>query len=122
MPRAIDGTRRSKRRRKILKRAKGFWGRRKSNFKTAKEAVIRAYVNAYKGRKLRRRDMRNLWIARISAFCRQNGIMYSRFINGLKKANIIINRKALSNMAIEDPNGFLALVEQVKKHLEPAEK
>jgi large subunit ribosomal protein L20 len=122
MPRAVDGTRRRERRTKILKRAKGFWGRRGTNFKAAKESVVRAYVNAYKGRKLRKRDLRNLWITRISAICRQNGIMYSRFIDGLNKAHITINRKALSNMAIEDQNGFLALIEQAKKHLEPAAK
>ena len=118
MPRAVDGTRRKERRKKILERAKGFWGRRGTNFKTAKEAVIRAYASAYKGRRLKKRDFRSLWIARISAICRQNDLTYSRFINGLKKAGVIINRKVLSNMAIQDENAFVALVDKAKSALE----
>ncbi|MBN2444058.1 MAG: 50S ribosomal protein L20 [Spirochaetales bacterium] len=114
MPRAVDGRKRKNRRKKILKRAKGFWGRRGTNFKTAKEAVTRAYVDAFTGRKGKKRDFRRLWIARISAICRSNEISYSRFINGLKKAGIIINRKALSNLAIEDNSAFVTLINTAK--------
>ena len=114
MPRAIDGRKHKNRRKKILKRAKGFWGRRSTNYKTAKEAVMRAYVNAFKGRKRKKRDFRRLWITRISAICRANDISYSRFINGLKKAGVIINRKILSNLAIEDSTAFITLIDKVK--------
>lgn len=114
MPRAVDGRKRKNRRKKILKRAKGFWGRRSTNYKAAKEAVMRAYVNAFKGRKRKKRDFRRLWITRISAICRENDISYSRFINGLKKAGVIINRKVLSNLAIEDTAAFLTLIDKAK--------
>ena len=117
MPRAVDGTRRHDRRKKILKSAKGYWGRRKSNFRTAKDAVAKAGVYAYRDRRRKKRDFRRLWIARISAACRERGINYSRFINGLLKATIEINRKALSNMAIEDPKAFDAIVEKAKTAL-----
>ncbi|ADN01730.1 50S ribosomal protein L20 [Spirochaeta thermophila] len=118
MPRAIDGTRRKDRRKKILKLAKGFWGRRKSNFRTAKDAVAKALVYSYRDRKYRKREFRKLWIARISAACREEGMTYSRFIEGLRKSNIAINRKVLSNMAIEDPQAFKELVATAKKALE----
>ncbi|MBN2534012.1 MAG: 50S ribosomal protein L20 [Spirochaetales bacterium] len=114
MPRAVDGRKRKNRRKKILKRAKGFWGRRSTNYKTAKEAVIKAYVNAFKGRKRKKRDFRRLWITRISAICRANDISYSGFINGLKKSGINLNRKILSNLAIEDRAAFLTLIEKAK--------
>ncbi|MCL2705186.1 MAG: 50S ribosomal protein L20 [Spirochaetaceae bacterium] len=115
MPRAIDGTRRLQRRKKILKHAKGFRGRRSNLFKTAKNAVAKALQTAYEHRRLRRRDFRSLWITRISAECRNLGISYSKFISGLNKAGIIINRKALSNMAIEDKAAFAALVAKAKQ-------
>ena len=114
MPRAIDGTRRNARRKKILKQSKGYWGRRSKLFRTAKDAVAKALTYAYRDRKRKKRDFRALWIARISAACRGQGITYSRFMNGLKKADIRINRKALSNMAIEDADAFNALVEKAK--------
>jgi large subunit ribosomal protein L20 len=114
MPRAIDGTRRKKRRKKILERTKGFWGRRSTNYKTAKEAVARALRSAYRDRKRKKRDFRTLWIARISAVCRTHDITYSRFMAGLKKAGVIINRKALSNLAIEDADSFKALIDVAK--------
>jgi large subunit ribosomal protein L20 len=114
MPRAVDGRKRKNRRKKILKRAKGFWGRRGTNYKTAKEAVMRAYVNAFKGRKRKKRDFRRLWITRISAICRSNNISYSKFMYGLKKSGITINRKVLSNLAIEDQNAFIALIDKAK--------
>lgn len=110
MPRAVDGTRRHDRRKKILKDAKGYWGRRSTNFRVAKDAVAKAGLYAFRDRKRRKRDFRRLWIARISAACRNEGMTYSRFMNGLTKAGIELNRKALSNMAIEDPKAFSALV------------
>lgn len=117
MPRAVDGTRRSTRRKKILKQAKGFWGRRSKLFRTAKDAVAKSLTYAYRDRKQRKRDFRGLWIARISAACRAEGLSYSRFMNGLKRAEIEINRKALSNMAIEDQAAFSALIKKAKDSL-----
>ncbi|MEW5814134.1 MAG: 50S ribosomal protein L20 [Spirochaetota bacterium] len=117
MPRAVDGTRRHDRRKKILKQAKGYWGRRKALLRTAKDSVAKALVYAYRDRKRRKRDFRSLWIARISAACRAENLSYSRFINGLDNAGIIINRKALSNMAIEDAAAFKTLVKKAKEVL-----
>ncbi len=114
MSRAIDGAKRKNRRIKILKLAKGFKGDRKSNYKAAKDAVVKALDHAYSGRKLKKRDYRSLWIARINAAVRAEGITYSRFIDGLLKAGVTLNRKALSNMAIEDPVAFKAVVEVAK--------
>ena len=114
MPRAVDGARRRGRRKKILNHAKGFTGRRHNAFRIAKAAVMKALQTAYDHRRLRRRDFRSLWITRISAECRNLGTTYSKFISGLNKAGIIINRKALSNMAIEDKAAFAALVAKVK--------
>ncbi len=115
MSRAIDGTKRKNRRAKILKLAKGFYGDRKSNYKPAKDAVVKALDHAYSGRRNKKRDYRKLWIARISAAVRAEGLSYSRFINGLKKSNVTLNRKALSNMAIEDPAAFKEGVAVAKK-------
>ena len=112
--RAIDGSKRKNRRIKILKLAKGFKGDRKSNFKPAKDAVVKALDHAYSGRKLKKRDYRSLWIARINAAVRAEGMSYSRFIDGLAKAGVTLNRKALSNMAIEDPVAFKAVIEVAK--------
>ena len=112
--RAIDGSKRKNRRIKILKLAKGFKGDRKSNYKAAKDAVVKALDHAYSGRKLKKRDYRSLWIARINAAVRTEGMSYSRFIDGLSKAGVTLNRKALSNMAIEDPVAFKAVVEVAK--------
>lgn len=117
MPRAVDGTRRHDRRKKILKHAKGFRGRRSLLFKTAKDAVMKALQQSYEHRKMRRRDFRSLWITRISAECRNQGFTYSRLISGLDKAGIKINRKALSNMAIEDKAAFVTLVDKARKAL-----
>ena len=114
MSRAIDGTKRKNRRVKLLKLAKGFKGDRKSNYKAAKDAVVKALDNYYVGRKLKKRDYRSLWIARINAAVRAEGMSYSRFIDGLVKAGVTLNRKALSNMAIEDPVAFKAVVEVAK--------
>ena len=117
MSRAIDGTKRNNRRAKILKLAKGFTGRRGTNYKAAKDAVVKALRHAYVDRRDRKGDFRQLWIARINAAVRDEGLSYSRFIDGLTKAGVIINRKALSNMAIEDPVAFKAVVDVAKKAL-----
>ena len=106
-----------KRRKKTLKLAKGYFGSKHRLFKTAKQAVMKSLVYAYTGRKLRKRDFRKLWITRISAAAKMNGINYSRFMNGLKKANIDMNRKMLSEIAIADPKAFAELVEKAKAAL-----
>ena len=105
-----------KKHKKILKLAKGYYGMKSKIFRPANQAVMRALKSAYIGRKLRKRDFRKLWISRINAAARINGISYSRFINGLKKADVQINRKMLSEMAIYDAEGFTQLVELAKKH------
>ena len=117
MSRAIDGTKRKNRRVKILKLAKGFRGDRKSNYKPAKDAVTKALSHAYVDRRDRKHEFRSLWIARINAAVREEGLTYSRFIDGINKAGIKLNRKALSNMALEDPAAFKAVVEEAKKAL-----
>ena len=117
MSRAVDGTKRKNRRVKILKLAKGFRGDRKSNFKPAKDAVQNALGHAYVDRRDRKHEFRTLWIARINAAVREEGLTYSRFMDGINKAGIKLNRKALSNMAIEDPAAFKAVVEAAKKAL-----
>ncbi|MCL2129834.1 MAG: 50S ribosomal protein L20 [Treponema sp.] len=117
MARAIDGSRRKDHRKKILKMAKGYWGRRHSNYKTAKDAVAKSLSYAYRDRKDKKGDFRRLWILRINAACRAEGLSYSQFINGLNKAGITINRKALSNLAIEDSGAFKTIVEQAKTAL-----
>ena len=106
-----------KRRNKVLKLAKGYWGGKSRLFKTAKEAVRKSGQYAYICRRLKKRNFRKLWIARINAACKMNGTNYSTFINGLKKANIGLNRKMLSEIAINDPAGFTALVEKAKAAL-----
>ena len=106
-----------KRRKKIIKLAKGYWGNKKNHFKVANEQVMKSLRYAYVGRKLKKRDFRRLWISRINAACKMNGINYSRFMNGLKKAGIELNRKMLSELAIADAAGFTALVEQAKAAL-----
>jgi len=118
MPRATDGTRRKDRRKKILKQAKGYWGRRTTNFRTAKDAVTTAGQYAYRDRKRRKRDFRRLWISRISAACRNEDMSYSQFMYGLHKAEITLDRKALSNMAIEDKQAFSKLITMSKAALE----
>jgi large subunit ribosomal protein L20 len=115
MPRAIDGTKRKKRRQKLLKHAKGYWGRRSNLYRTAKDAVAKSLSYAYRDRRNKKRSFRALWITRISAACRQQDMSYSSFVHGLELAGIQINRKALSNMAIEDPNAFSALVDKAKE-------
>ena len=104
-----------KRRKKVLKLAKGYWGAKSKHFKMAKEAIMKSDNYAYIGRKQRKRDFRRLWITRISAACKMNGTNYSTFMNNLKKAGINLNRKMLSEIAISDESGFKALVEKVSK-------
>ncbi len=106
-----------KRRNKVLKLAKGYWGSKSRHFKMAKQAVMKSGNYAYVGRKHRKRDFPRLWITRISAACKMNGINYSTFMNGLKKAGITLNRKMLSEIAIADEAAFTALVEQAKAAL-----
>ena len=104
-----------KRRNKILGMAKGYWGAKSRHYKMANQAVMKSLRYAYVGRKRRKRDFRRLWITRISAACKLNGINYSRFMYGLKKAGIDLNRKMLSETAINDPAAFTALVERAKE-------
>lgn len=106
-----------KRRKKVLKLAKGYYGSKSKLFKTAKEAVMKSGQYAYIGRKQKKRDFRALWITRISAACRANDINYSTFMNGLKKANITLNRKMLSEIAIHDEKAFKELVKKAKAAL-----
>lgn len=106
-----------KRRNKTIKMAKGYYGSKSTLFKTAKEAVMKSGQYAYIGRKQKKRDFRKLWITRISAACKINGMNYSTFMNGLKKAGIDLNRKMLSEIAIADPAAFTALTEQAKSAL-----
>ena len=106
-----------KRRNKTLKLAKGYFGAKSKHFKMAKQAVMKSGNYAYIGRKQRKRDFRRLWITRISAACKQNGMNYSTFMNGLKKSGIEMNRKMLSEIAISDPAGFTAIVEKAKAAL-----
>ena len=104
-----------KRRNKVMKMAKGYWGSRSKHFKMANQAVMKSGVYAYKGRKLKKRDFRQLWITRINAGCKMNGMNYSTFMHGLKVAGIEINRKMLAEMAISNPAAFTQLVEIAKK-------
>jgi large subunit ribosomal protein L20 len=106
-----------KKHKKVLKLAKGFYGSKSTYFKAANPAVMRSLRSAYIGRKLRKRDFRKLWIARINAATRMHDMSYSRFINGLKKANVEINRKMLSEIAIHDAEGFARLVELAKANV-----
>jgi large subunit ribosomal protein L20 len=118
MSRAVDGSKRKDHRKKILKLAKGYWGRRHSNFKVAKDAVTKGLFYAYRDRRDRKGDFRRLWIIRINAACRAEGISYSRLVDGLNKAGILINRKALAAMAIEDPGAFKAVAAKARDALE----
>ena len=106
-----------KRRNKVLKAAKGYWGAKSKHFKMAKQAVLKSGNYAFAGRKQKKRDFRSLWITRISAECKVNGINYSRFMNGLKKSGVVLNRKMLAELAVSDKAAFAALVETAKKAL-----
>ena len=117
MARVKKGVNAHKRHKKILKQARGYYGAKSKVFRAANPAVMRSLRSAYIGRKNKKRDFRRLWIARINAAARMNGISYSQFMNGLKKSGIEINRKMLSEMAIHDAAGFTALVETAKAAL-----
>ena len=117
MARVKKGVNAHKRHKKILKQAKGFYGAKSKVFKAANPAVMRSLRSAYVGRKLKKRQYRQMWIARINAAVQAEGLNYSQFMHGLKLANITLNRKALSNMAVEDKAAFSALVKTVKEVL-----
>ena len=117
MARIKGATMTRKRRKKVLKLAKGYFGAKSRLFKTAKEAVMKSGQYAYIGRKQKKRNFRSLWITRISAGCKMNGINYSTFMNGLKKAGITLTRKMLYEIAISDPAAFTSLVEKAKAAL-----
>ncbi|MCI9084053.1 MAG: 50S ribosomal protein L20 [Bacilli bacterium] len=118
MTRVKGGTISRARHKKALKQAKGYFGSKHKLYKTAKEQVRHSMMYAYRDRRTKKRDFRKLWITRINAACRQNEISYSKFINGLSKAGVEINRKMLSEIAIDDPKTFAGLVETAKKALD----
>ncbi|MCL6519589.1 MAG: 50S ribosomal protein L20 [Armatimonadetes bacterium] len=117
MPRVKRGIMTHKRHKKVMERAKGYWGARSRLFKTANEAVAKALNYAYRDRRVRKREFRSLWITRINAACRENGISYSRFIQGLAKGGIAIDRKVLAEMAVNDKAAFAALVKHASEQL-----
>ena len=117
MPRVKHAVATKRRKKKVLAKAKGYWGARSRLYRTAQEAVNRAEAYAYRDRRVRKRDFRQLWIARINAAARINGLSYSRLIHGLDKAGVEINRKVLADLAVTDPPAFSAITEQAKPHL-----
>ncbi len=114
MPRVLPGHATRQRHKRMLKKASGFWGTRSKLFRVAKQFVIKAGVYSFRDRKARKRQFRSLWVIRVSAACDARGISYSRFMNGLRKANVFLNRKMLSEVAIHDPAAFDKLVEIAK--------
>lgn len=117
MPRMKKGVRARRRHKKILKYARGYRGARSRNYRAAKQAVMRAWASAYRDRRKRKGDFRKLWISRINAATRAHDMSYSRFINGLKLAEIEINRKMLADLTINDPQGFAELVDIARQKL-----
>ncbi len=115
MARVKGGVKTRARHRKVIKQAKGYFGTKSINFKVAKQAVMKSLQYAYRDRKANKRNFRKIWITRINAAARINGMSYSKFMNGLKLSGIELNRKVLADMAIHDPGGFASLVEQAKK-------
>jgi len=115
MSRVKRGTVTKKRHKRLLKQTKGFWGQRKNIFKRAKETLMRAWAYAFKGRKLRKRDMRSLFITRITAAARQNGLSYSKFMHGMTASHVQLNRKMLSQLAIHEPEAFAKLAQLAQK-------
>lgn len=115
MPRVKRGTKRRARRAKVLKLAKGYWGAKSHNYRIAKEAVEKSLLYAYRDRRNRKRDFRRLWIIRIKAASQINGITYSRFMNGLKKSHIELDRKVLADLAVNSPQAFASLAQKVKE-------
>jgi large subunit ribosomal protein L20 len=122
MPRVRKGAARAQARKRILRKARGYYGVKSKHKYQAENAIIRAGVYAYRDRRTRKRDMRSLWITRITAACRMRGTRYSLFINGLKLAGIILNRKMLSQLAIEDPKAFDQIIELANKSATPTVK
>ena len=116
MPRANSSVPRKAKHKKIIKQAKGYFGTRKSNYRTAKDAVQKGLQYAYRDRRQKKRVFRKLWIARINAAARLNGASYSRFMYSLKEKNVILDRKMLADMAVNDPEGFSELVKSIKKN------
>ena len=114
MPRSVNAVASRARRKRILKLAKGYWGNRKNVYTVAKNAVEKAGVYAYRDRKVKKREFRTLWIARINAAVRAEGLSYSQFIHKLGEKNITINRKVMADLAMNNPDSFKALVQQVK--------
>jgi len=114
MPRAQSTVPRHRRHRKLIKQAKGYYGTRKSNYRTAKDAVQKAWQYSYRDRRVNKRNFRRLWILRINAAVRQHGLTYSQFIFALKEKNIELNRKTLAYMAVHNPEGFAEIVNSVK--------
>jgi large subunit ribosomal protein L20 len=117
MPRSKRGPKKKNRRVKILKQAKGYWGARSSNYRTAKEAVEHALTYAYRDRRTKKRDFRRLWIVRVKAAAMINGLTYSRFIQGLKKLGIELDRKVLAELAVNGPDTFARIAAKVKDAL-----
>ncbi len=113
MPRSNSSVPRHRKHRKLIKQAKGYFGTRKSNYRTAKDAVQRALAYAYRDRRQKKRDFRRLWIIRINAAARMNGMTYSKLIAGLKNNNILLNRKSLAYLAVNDPDGFTEIVKSI---------
>ncbi len=120
MPRVLPGHATRKRHKRMLRKAKGYWGTRSKLFRVAKQVVIKAGQYAFRDRRAKKRDFRGLWIIRVSAACDARGISYSRFMGGLKKAGVYLNRKMLSEVAIADPAAFDKLVELAKTHVTAA--
>ena len=117
MVRATNAVASHRRRKRMMKLAKGFWGDRKNHLRLTTDAVAKALSDNYKHRKLRKREFRSLWVTRLSAAAKMNGLSYSSLIDALKKAECRINRKMLSEMAIHDPQGFASVVNQIKSHV-----
>ncbi len=117
MPRVSNSVASKRRKKKVLKQARGYFGGRSRLFRTAREAVNRAQAYSYRDRRVRKRDFRKLWIARINAAARLNGVSYSQLIHGLNQASVTINRKILADLAVRDPEAFTAVVEQARAHL-----
>lgn len=117
MPRVKTSPARNKRKRKLMKEARGYFGARSKLYRTAKDAVERGWEYAYRDRRRRKRDFRRLWIARINAAARQNDLSYSRFISGLRSAGVELNRKVLADLAVREPAAFTKLTELAKEHL-----
>jgi len=118
MPRATNAPASRERRKRVLDKAKGYRGRRSKLFRYAKDATMKAQYWAYRDRKTRKRNFRNLWIQRINAACRDQGTTYSRFIEGLAAANIAIDRKALADLAVQDPNAFKSIFDRAAEALQ----